>query len=305
MLPYWCILDILKYFSRNHLECIQITNRMLNDIVSRNFVSHPFRVLPGTVARVQIRYGKLALSIRKYNRCFAPHFQNWNLCRQWCEHFYSVNVMLPFLSKSVCFGLTEISINDRNIFTPYSADHIATLESISHLWDSKDLKICDFSESDSTSLRLMLESSLLQCRILHIQDDRRRISLFENPGTYALYAVDLMSQLPISLYEMLQLVQEKTYYPNSDTIFVFHCANESIKAAVEKLKQKFLTSRVHCRLRLIIRSSSPKDIFEFRLQNNRTNEMLELKHISKNKAKDKFDVDLAVEQALLLERYTV
>ncbi|KAI1706667.1 hypothetical protein DdX_12877 [Ditylenchus destructor] len=103
---------------------------------------------------------------------------------------------------------------------------------------------------------------------------------------------------------MLQLVQQKAYYPCSDTIFVFHCANESIKTALVIIRQKFLTSRVRCRLRLLISSPSPKDILEFRLQNNRTNEMLELKHKSKNQAKDEFNVDLVAEQALLLERYT-
>ncbi|KAI1701426.1 hypothetical protein DdX_16105 [Ditylenchus destructor] len=300
--PIWCILDILKFFSRNHLERIQITNRMLNDIVSRSFASYPFRILPGAVARVQIRYGKFALSIRNRDRCFAPHFRTWNLCRECCEHFYSLNLMRPFLSKSVCFELTEISINEGNIFSPYSTEHIATLGSISHLWDSKYLRICDCSENDPTSLSLILKSLVLRCRVLQLQDDRRRLSLLQHSDIYSLCAIDLMSHVPISRDEMLQLVQQKAHYPFSDTIFVFQCDNESIKSAMEVIRKKFLASRAHCRLRLIITSCSPKDISEFRFQNNRTNETLQLKHISKSQAKVDFNVDLVGEQALLLER---
>ncbi|KAI1708353.1 hypothetical protein Ddc_14382 [Ditylenchus destructor] len=312
MLPYWCLLDILKYLDRNYLERIQVTNRLLNDIVNREFVTHPLRVIPGTMW-VAIKNNELIIMCRT-RCCLVP--REWDLDREWnrdhcfggCKHFYPINVMRPFLCKNVRFKHTMIVINGKNSFSKYKTDHITSLEAISHIWAWKDLYIRDNSDNDPSSQKLILSSSsVFQCRALHVQDNKRRIEILQNPDIYSLNALDLHGTISDS--EMLQIVQQfvkqKASYPHSDTTLVFYGSTESIAAVVKMLKQEFLTSEDRCRLRLIMKIMSLKDFSDFRLENSRTNEVLELKGISHKQANDEFNVDITYGPALLLDRYIV
>ncbi|KAI1692764.1 hypothetical protein DdX_21062 [Ditylenchus destructor] len=68
---------------------------------------------------------------------------------------------------------------------------------------------------------------------------------------------------------------------------------------------EFFTSQDRCRFRLMLIPRPMKDFSDFRLENTRTNEVLELKRISHKEANDVFNVDIIYGPALLLERYTV
>ncbi|KAI1710876.1 hypothetical protein Ddc_13209 [Ditylenchus destructor] len=283
-----------------------VTNRLLNDIVNREFVTHPLRVIPGTMW-VAIKNNELIIMC--FNRCcLVP--QEWDLVREWnrdhCfdHYFYPFNV----LCKNVRFKDTVIVIDAKNSFAKYTTDHITSLESISHIWVWKDLFIIDRSDNDPSSQSLILRSpSVFQCRALHVKDNKNRIGILQNPDIYSLNALDLNGTISDS--EMLQIVQQfvkqKAFYPHSDTTLVFHGSTESITAVVEMLKQQFLTSEDRCRLRLIIKVMSLKDFSDFRLENSRTNEVFELKGMCHKQANDEFNVDITYGPALLLDRYIV
>ncbi|KAI1692589.1 hypothetical protein Ddc_23529 [Ditylenchus destructor] len=263
MLPYWNVLEILKFVTRNDLERLQVTNRVLNDIINKDFASYPLRVMDDTWAHVQIRSGESVLSIQKSCQCFVPRTRQWKNCKTQCsnppkcEHVCLVYEMRPFLSKIVRFKHVTISIDVKHMFTPVLPYHIAALELISHIWDGRDLHIREKLQYQASSLKRMLgSSSLLRCRILRMENHRK--------GSY--------------------------YYRTRD------------KFDFEITKQKFLESQDRCRLHLIIIISYSENISEFRLENNRTNEVLQLKHISYEEA-IKLDVAKFYGSALLLERY--
>ncbi|KAI1715983.1 hypothetical protein Ddc_10750 [Ditylenchus destructor] len=109
---------------------------MLNNIVNQNFAFHPLRIMPEIVAHLQIENSELVVMIRKHDSvyCLAPNARKWNICSIGCDRFHSVNVMRTFLRPNVRFRFAVISINESNTFTPYTTEHIATLESISHIW---------------------------------------------------------------------------------------------------------------------------------------------------------------------------
>ncbi|KAI1704994.1 hypothetical protein DdX_13925 [Ditylenchus destructor] len=312
MIPYWCLLDILKFQNRNELERIQVTNRLLNNIVNKYFATYPLRVFPETMVHVQIRNGNFGLSFRKFRvgTCFMLDSRTWthNNCAQECEHFYPFEVVRLFLCKNVRFKQAELYINDHHISKRYSACHIATLESISHVWAKKDLFIHDFSEKDPSSQSLILNSSsILQCRTLHVRDDRRRIQVLQYPNVYSLYALNTFGSVGSreTLPFTQQLIEQKALHRNSDTIFVFFAVKESVNKAVEFIKQNFFTSQDYCRLRLIITTFSPNHISEFREMNHRTNEVLELKHLSNEQA-EKFNIRPFYDSgAMMIERYII
>ncbi|KAI1692763.1 hypothetical protein DdX_21061 [Ditylenchus destructor] len=178
--------------------------------------------------------------------CLVP--QEWDLVREWnrdhcyggCEHFYPISVMRPFLCKNVRFRDTFICIADENSSTRYKTEHISSLESISHIWAAKDLFIIDNSNNVPSSQSLILRSpSVYQCRALHVQDNRRRVQILQNPNIYSLNALDLNGEISDS--EVLEIVQQfvkqKASYPHSDTTLVFHGSIESLASAMEMLKQ--------------------------------------------------------------------
>ncbi|KAI1699827.1 hypothetical protein Ddc_18399 [Ditylenchus destructor] len=304
MLPYWCLLDIFKSLSRNDLERIQVTNRMLNNIVIQNFTAYPLRIMAEAGTYVQVRNNELVLSIEKNDCYFAPATRQWNFfyCNPDGQHFYPINTMLPLLCKTVRFRFTIITIHDSNIYT---SDHIATLESIAHVWDAKQLHIYDRSENDPSSLSRMLESSsILRCRTLYIRDKRKRIRLLQHPNVYALRAVDLSINRSLSGGEILQLFEQKASYPESDTIFVLESAKRSIELAMEIIRQMFLTSDDRCRLRCVITMPSLQHIPEFCLKNTQTCEVLELKHISEEEA-NALKLKKFSKPALLLDRSSI
>ncbi|KAI1708280.1 hypothetical protein DdX_11960 [Ditylenchus destructor] len=153
MLPYWCLLDILKFLNRSHIERIQVTNRMLNNIVNQNFASYPLRIMPDIVAHVQIENNELV----------------------------------------------------------------------------------------------------------------------------------------------------KAFYPDNDTIFVIRVWLLDVFDAVTSIAQEFTVARERCRLRIVIDNICPINILDFHFYNVRTNEVLELKHISAEEANE-FGVKKFKTAALLLER---
>ncbi|KAI1714462.1 hypothetical protein DdX_08557 [Ditylenchus destructor] len=339
MLSYWYLLDILKFVNRNDLERIQVTNRMLNDIVNRDFATYPLRVMPETMAYVQIENNDLVISIQKNDRCFVPLARQWKCCncRQACknfypvsvmrpfgfrmsnkrskpraqqcnhcnckqsyDHFYPVNVMRPFLCKNIRFKFMSISIKNDDDTT---ANHIATLESISHIWAAKILYIHDREDliSNSWTKNLLLRSSsVLQCRILHTRIDGEEIQILQHANIWSLNAI--VFDQSFGENEILQLVEQKAFYPHSDTALEFYSTWVCINIAFEAIKQKFLASDERCRLRLIVRTTFENFFLEFRLQNALTNEVLEVKRISEKEANEFHGTKLDGE-ALSLERY--
>ncbi|KAI1703842.1 lectin c-type domain-containing protein [Ditylenchus destructor] len=255
-------------------------------------------------ACVQVRNNEFGALLRvSGNRCFQPYIKKWAYCKNGyctgnCVHFFSIDEMRPFLSKNVRFGSVDICIADDKPSSPNTSDHIATLESISHIWAMKNLNIVDVSRNESNFLNLVLGSpSVLQCHTLYISHDRKRIQMPQNPNIYSLYAINLRNWRRFNEFgsfksdEILQLALQKASSPHSDTIFVLEETQKTVVAAMELIQQNFMTSEDCCRLRIIIEINPldnlstnmfvSEDVPEFCLQNTRTKEVLQLKHTSK------------------------
>ncbi|KAI1690849.1 hypothetical protein DdX_22265 [Ditylenchus destructor] len=276
---------------------------MLNDIINHDFGTRPIRLISDIGIRVLLKEEGLVISICKDHSCFVINTREWidHPHMMECEHFAPINEMRPFLCKNVRFGYANITTSKPfSTVAPYKLEYIATLESISHVWTAKHLGIYDNSSNDMSCLKMMLESpSLFQCRILRISDRKKRFEILNQPILYTLYGIVFGKMF--DHFDMCALFKQKTSFPNSDTIFAFEILMANIDSALETIKQEYLSSKECCRLRFIISVYSPNLILDFCLMNTHTNEVLELKHISKNQANE-FNLGRFGSPALLLER---
>ncbi|KAI1714054.1 hypothetical protein Ddc_11617 [Ditylenchus destructor] len=71
--------------------------------------------------------------------------------------------------------------------------------------------------------------------------------------------------------------------------------------ALQTIQEIFLASKDLCFFRMIVRPLSMNENMEFHLENNRTKEELRLKYITRQEAKENFDVSIGV-VSMILER---
>ncbi|KAI1704482.1 hypothetical protein DdX_14246 [Ditylenchus destructor] len=233
--------------------------------------------------------------------------------------------MRAFLAKHFRYRNIEILITENDTgLLPYSPEQIVLLESISHIWSGHKLSLLDSAdkEHDIDSLkRIFGSSTILQCRpLLHWKgyctDETVATSLIAS-GVYLssnLYSMHSIFFHCLKITDMLNLIHYKTAYPHSSTIFVLYgghiCGSDECDAwcvknlgVFRKIKEEFMTSSVPCRLQVLFELDvydepmfgSPKEQLEFRLENNCTKEVLQLKHITTKEAKEKFDVFFSYE----------
>ncbi|KAI1700067.1 hypothetical protein DdX_16932 [Ditylenchus destructor] len=269
---------------------------------------------PDAHARLVVRVlnGELLLQILQNGASFVPQTREWQNHSKIseCVNCYPTNIMMPFLRPSVRLNSVIFSIDDRHPFTPYTLDHITTLESISHVWSGQTMTVNDWSANDQTSLSLILNSSaILKCRTLKVFDVNVRMDLLNNSSVYRLNEIDY--QYLQTREQIVQIIKQKATNPKSDTIVVLYPdpdEPEEIVAALEIIRKHFLESSDLCRLRVIvaIRSDSkPPENLEFRIENIQTNEVLQATYSAKDDIKINFEVTISRDQALILERFNL
>ncbi|KAI1714053.1 hypothetical protein Ddc_11616 [Ditylenchus destructor] len=313
MLPADVLLDILKCMNRDGLEKIHETTRVINDIIKRDFSSKPFRLLDDKtwprIRRDRNKNNVLLLGIHRSNECFVPTIPGWQHCHRHCvqecsRHSYPIDEMRPFLSRYMRFSDVTIHIDEENdsALPPYTPKQIALLESISHIWSGQMLSIVDLSVKTTESLKRMFGSlAILQCRALfhskirYVNIGSNLMDIYQSPNLYTLQAIYFSSALTKD--GILSLTHYKAEHPQSSTIFVFHPCPLHFDEALEAIKKEFSASSTRCRLRMVIetvvlaQAPLPENL-EFRLENSRTKEVLHLKRITKQEAKEKFSVVL-------------
>ncbi|KAI1714060.1 hypothetical protein Ddc_11624 [Ditylenchus destructor] len=337
MLPAYVLLDILKCLDRDRLEKIQVTNRAINGIIEHDFVTKPLRLLPDSVVmEAQVQNGKLLLSIRRgehrqwtfySNECFVPQSREWldDSADDDCKHTYPIDVMRPFLNEKVLFKQVFVVVNDDTPDTTYNLDHIAALESISHVWSGQMLRITSaLLEYKPGSFGLMFSNSaIMQCRILQLsgccyihyhQHDNGDFGHYSN-----MYAVPVIEYLWDTNGELAaDMIREKTAFPKSETTIVLSTYSDEADSIFEAIRQEFLKSTSSCRLRVLMKvfhipHNTDEDNLDFYLENAQTNEALQAKQITEQEIKEKLnlswpkipgaDVQIYMESAWLLERF--
>ncbi|KAI1714055.1 hypothetical protein Ddc_11618 [Ditylenchus destructor] len=289
------------------------TTQVINEIIKRDFASKPLLLLDETIVP-KIRNDYLQLC--RPHLFFNPTLSEWQYCDhdEECEHSYPLDEMRPFLANYIRFRKVRIHIDDLDL-PFYTPEQVTLLESISHIWSGQVLTIMDHWDYNNESIKRIFENSnIVQCRSLMYWKNSgvlsRNAPLMDIHRCSHLYTLHAIYITWIRMESnILNLTHFKTAYPQSDTIFViskghsrFHSFESddfiSMHDAFETIKKEFATSSTSCRLRVIIEIMFSSSIFslpenfEFRLENNRTKEVLQLKRITKQEAKEQFDVAL-------------
>ncbi|KAI1704409.1 hypothetical protein DdX_14276 [Ditylenchus destructor] len=303
MLPTDVIMDILKCMNRDGLQKIQTSARVINDIITRDFPSKPLHFLDENIV-LYIRNSAnnvLLLEVCRPNQCFEPTISGWQNCEQRgnCVHSYPMDKMRPLSANYLRYRSVVIYIDEDDGITPYTPEHIASLEAISHIWSDQILSIIDCSDYNTESLKLMFKSSaILQCRTLRVFVSVSFVfsDFLQCSSLYNLHAIYFMWKVVAD--EIVSIIQHKAAFPMSDTILIL-CVQDELDMlyALDTVKEEFLTSSVPCRLRIIIEvifiyHNSLTENLDFRLENSGTKEVLQLNHITKQEAKQKLDVVL-------------
>ncbi|KAI1706601.1 hypothetical protein Ddc_15232 [Ditylenchus destructor] len=315
MLPNYVLLDVLKCMRRKGLAKIQGTDQLINEFIKRDFASKPLHIFDDHTVDPTIRRNENNELLFRFTRgptestnakCFVPSIQELQDCEGECCHYYPIEEMRPFMAKYIRYTKVWIYIdNVDNSLPPYTPEQITVLESISHIWTGQTLMISDlFEDSVDYNLKEMLgNSAILQCHSLSLSK--------------AAIEDEIKSDIITEL--------EQCAYLYTIPVIYFSCP-------ILENDIEFLTSSVPCSLRVIIEillsgssslvqydslASSEREFFQFRLENNRTKEVLQLKQITKQEAKEKFNVVLYQDEeddsftegtdgkALILERFTV
>ncbi|KAI1713352.1 hypothetical protein Ddc_12007 [Ditylenchus destructor] len=323
---------------------------MIDDIIKRDFASKPLHLIDEDIVLYVSRSknNEFLLGIwQRYNQCFVPTVPGWQDCMKWmniyesdrqpCQHHsYPIDEMRPFLAKHLRYRNVEILITENDSCLPsYSPEQIAVLESICHIWSGQKLSILDRADAEhniDTLKRIFGSSTMLQCRPLrhwkgYCTDKNVATSLIAS-GVYLssnLYSLHSIFFSCLRITDWLNLIHYKTEYPHSSTIFVLHggsiCGEDECDAwcvknlgVFRKIKEVGILD-IDIELDVYDESmfGSPKERLEFRLENSHTKEVLQLKYITVDEAKEKFDVffsydGLAHDEELMvfcLERFPV
>ncbi|KAI1694551.1 hypothetical protein Ddc_22028 [Ditylenchus destructor] len=174
---------------------------------------------------------------------------------------------------------------------------IATLESISHIWSGQMLDINDhWSGVNSRSTDLLYKNPIIYtCRSLRIDAGEQRLprELIGNPLFYTLPKVGFWWQT--ARQEIMEIVQQKTAFPQSDTMIAVGTKDREIGPVVEKIRVEFLAATEPCLLHLSIGFNEYElDQFDIpgslRIENARTKEVLQWKIVDEDGPERNYDV---------------
>ncbi|KAI1711277.1 hypothetical protein Ddc_12974 [Ditylenchus destructor] len=345
-LPAHILLDILKCMNRDALDKIHETTRLINDIIKRDFASKPLRIIDENTELIIRRDENNVLLLKltrpfQSRKCLVPIIPGWQSCDQYreeCEHSYPIDEMRPFLGTYMRFRKAIIEIDEGDVGLPsYSPEQVTLLESMSHIWSGQVLTIRECSANSIESLKRMFGSCvILQCRSLmykksfHVHsndpDEDMTSSLMETHTCSKLNTLHtIYYSWPMKAKDLVSLTRYKAAHPQSDTVLVilgrYRLNSHSTLDALETIKKEFSSSSVPCMLRTIIEfvyrggtNILPENL-DFHLENSQTKEVLQLRDITKQEAKEKFDVVLfkyasnfescVAGRALILERFGI
>ncbi|KAI1727596.1 hypothetical protein Ddc_04911 [Ditylenchus destructor] len=122
--------------------------------------------------------------------------------------------MRQFLASYIRFKWTEIIIFDNS---PYTTQHICSLELISYIWKKQTLQLTDWSNNDLNSLNLIYNSSdILRCRTFQVWHESRETQLLQNPHLFRLQMIHY--SMTVEKQQLVDIVQQKSTNPESSTV---------------------------------------------------------------------------------------
>ncbi|KAI1707168.1 hypothetical protein DdX_12544 [Ditylenchus destructor] len=230
---------------------------------------------------IEFKDEKLHLKLSEFgvkNFYVDPLARRWEMDKGDDEcHFYPIQEMRPLLAENVRIPHSFIIVN--GAFTIW---HIEELESISHLWSGQrfDIQYCSHHISND----LMFQSSkLLRCHILDLDDLETTTQLHLYPLLYTLPWIHCHF---VNTSEIVEIVREKARYPQSNTVFRLTGDLSAMEEAIKIIREDFLASSNPYGFEVILEVWGAEwSQLEFRVENNRTKEVLQLK---KKKKKDYF-----------------
>ncbi|KAI1712429.1 hypothetical protein DdX_09514 [Ditylenchus destructor] len=277
--PTWkhmLLSDVFKFFNREELEILEITSRSVLAIVKQDYPVKPFRVFSG----LNIYIGtKINLTVILWNK-FARLFQDFSNIAQFKakQHDYAnsgkcldfpIDEVRPFLGQTIRFEVTNIFLHHSRT----NSQHIADIESVSHLWSGQYVCIngdyCQFQMPIVPTLihdcDLIFRSSVIinSCRKLRIQNINIVFKSYPNLYNLEIVEFSLLEDFDISPVNFVGFVEEIGHHKSNTTV-LFHTVSESQeKQFVEQIRQTFLTTREPLKFKAILVTHSSPNVAGF------------------------------------------
>ncbi|KAI1700749.1 hypothetical protein Ddc_17947 [Ditylenchus destructor] len=274
------LLEMLRFCSRDQLERHSIVSRQLKCLIAQNFQSTPYRVFD----RLNISCDKTQYTYALGQYVHDPNRADYNmklfLGGKKCpsntlleKKGFSVNKMQRYFGKTVRVKQTTFSLRDDS--TAMNPKIEADMETIAHLWSGQIL------------IPLLSPEMTSQVRVLTICSPD--LSLKDYP---MLYSANIFHAYYTKQFKnptnLLYFLED----PRAKPITVINCFrwNESVTLLIDLISQSFSSASIVSAFRLIIAFNSTivhgseVRVKEFRLENQTTNEFLQLKYVTEKEA---------------------
>ncbi|KAI1705923.1 hypothetical protein DdX_13364 [Ditylenchus destructor] len=291
----------------------------MNQLILTHFPSKPYRYLKDVTLTCNLNVNQ---RLRCMMMCLS---KQTNGKRDWSKsNVTNSNIafskMLPFLDKTVRVPKVKIWISQTTIM---KQENIDQLKSLSHIWENAQV---DFTTNRYTEEYLMSRAKLLseakffRCRPFKCLFWTVMLPLC--PEIYSLESVEVNNFTSIYtikdyLKSIVQLVENRALYPNSQTTFVFSgnryeyathhgsmpcITNELLQNIGNKLMESDKAQSFRIVFAIYEGSELPDgEMDEIRLENKRTREVLHLRRVIHNEVAKYCEFD-AKTKYFILER---
>ncbi|KAI1723099.1 hypothetical protein Ddc_07294 [Ditylenchus destructor] len=294
------IYEVFCFFNRNELDYLTLSCRFIHAIISRHFSAKPYRYLRHAMLVAHRDSSGLTLHLEKWLEDDSSvsgyiYFNYAFLQREWLPfdlQRYQLEILRPFFGEHLRIEFVKISIEGH----PFAPEEVSTLASISHIWDGQILKISGYSDIDEDGQNFMFNPvdlffttpNFLGCRQVTLTDVAFFTPLKNYPIVFTLNVVVVeMFEHVVSHQMIMDFIECKKSHPQSDTTLVLDIYRlTDVSILVNEFKKKFLSDSSTGAFRILFANNSKYDIYddEFSLKNTNTDEVLQLRKISRNEA---------------------
>ncbi|KAI1714112.1 hypothetical protein Ddc_11554 [Ditylenchus destructor] len=321
------MVDFLGFLTRDDFEkSLQLTCKRMNQLILAHFPSKPYRFLDSVMLVMKCHLNvnmELSLSKPAANSAstilWDPYKRKWRTSRNYEIGF---SKMRPFLNETVRVPKVFIRIN----FTVMTQEIIDQLKSLSHVWENSEVMfftgICLKDDMMSRAEQLN-EAKLFRCRRLKCSCWDVMLPLWEYPEIYSLEVAEIVfvqrKEFDFAFYErdefdpkpIIQLVGNQALYPHSQTTFVFsqdktRYALLFTQTVLQHIRNKFMESKKAQSFKIVFPVNERFELLDsgmddIHLQNNRTQEVLQLRLVTYNDVTNYCEFD-AKTKYYILER---
>ncbi|KAI1723539.1 hypothetical protein DdX_03700 [Ditylenchus destructor] len=292
--------EMFRFLNRDELDYVSRTCRFTHAIINRHFSVKPYRYLRHTMLVAHRDSSGLTLHLEKWledDSGFSGYiyFNYAFLQREWLPfdlRRYHLEILRPFFSEHLRIEFVKISIEGH----PFAPDEVAALASVSHIWAGQIMKITGYSDVDEGAQNFMFKPvdlffttpNLLGCRQMTLTDVAFFTPLKSYPIVFTLNVVVVeMFEAYVSHQIILDFIECKKSHPQSDTTLVLDIYRlMDVSILVNEFKKNFLSDSCTGSFRILFANNTKYDIYdnEFSLRNPNTDEVLQLRKISRNEA---------------------